>query len=97
MNFNSYASLAILFNIPVLVRFVYDHETIYTKRVLAVFDFSYHTNCPFRFLFEDFRVCSRYNNVCTALDRFINLCLVLLLLFADSLVLKLRFQLTKKT
>ena len=48
MNFNSYASLAILFNIPVLVRFVYDHETIYTKRVLAVIDFTYHTNCPFR-------------------------------------------------
>ena len=37
--FNSYASLAILFIILVLFCFVFEHETIYTALVLAVFDF----------------------------------------------------------
>ena len=35
MNFNSYASLVILFIIPVLLYFVFDHETMYTTRVLT--------------------------------------------------------------
>ena len=72
MNFNSYASLAILFIIPVLLCFVFDHETMYTTRVLACLIFlTVHkieeslknSDCPFRFLFQDFRLCSRYNNV----------------------------------
>ena len=41
MNFNSYASLALLFIIPFLFCFIFEHETIYTIRVLAVFDFYY--------------------------------------------------------
>ena len=75
--FNSYASLAILFIILVLFCFVFEHETIYTALVLAVFDFYYRTyacnltecenlqnsDCPFSLLFEDFCLCSRYNNV----------------------------------
>ena len=75
--FNSYASLAILFIILVLFCFVFEHETINTALVLAVFDFYYRTyacnltecenlqnsDCPFPLLFEDFRLCSRYNNV----------------------------------
>ena len=43
MNFNSYASLAIIFIIPVLLCFVFEHDTLYTVRVLAVFDFYYLT------------------------------------------------------
>ena len=43
MNFNSYASLVIFFIIPVLFCFVFDHETLLTIRVLAVFDFYYLT------------------------------------------------------
>ena len=43
MHFNSYASSAIFFIIPVLFSFVFQHETIYTTRVLAVFDFYYRT------------------------------------------------------
>ena len=39
MKFNSFASLAIFFIIPVLFCFVFEHETKYTTRVLAVFDF----------------------------------------------------------
>ena len=39
MNFNSYASLVMFFIIPVLFCFVFDHETLLTIRVLAVFDF----------------------------------------------------------
>ena len=43
MNFNSYASLVIFFIIPVLLCFVFDHETLLTIRVLAVFDSYYRT------------------------------------------------------
>ena len=53
------------------------HETIYTIRVSVVFDFYYRTytynlterenlqnsDCPFRFLFKDFLLCSRYSKV----------------------------------
>ena len=39
MNFNSYASLAILFIIPVLFCFVFEHEIICTTRVSALFWF----------------------------------------------------------
>ena len=40
-SFNSYASLAIFFILSVLFCFFFffEHETIYTSRVLAVFDF----------------------------------------------------------
>ena len=64
MNFNTFASLAIFFIIPVFFCFGSEHETMYTIRVWAVFDFYYRThagnitesenlqnsNCPFRFL-----------------------------------------------
>ena len=43
MNLNSYASLVVFFIIPVLLCFVFDHETLLTIRVLAVFDFYYRT------------------------------------------------------
>ena len=43
MNFNSYASLVIFFIISVLFCFVFEHWTLYTIRVLAVFDFYYRT------------------------------------------------------
>ena len=43
MNFNSEASLVIFFIIPVLFCFVFEHETLYTIRSLAVFDFYYLT------------------------------------------------------
>ena len=38
-----YASLVIFFIIPVLFSFVFEHETIYTMRVLAVFNLHYRT------------------------------------------------------
>ena len=40
MSFNSYASLAVFFIIPVLLGFVFEHKTVYITRALAVFDFS---------------------------------------------------------
>ena len=43
VSFNSYVNLAIFFIIPVLFCFVFEHETIYTTRVVAVFDFYYRT------------------------------------------------------
>ena len=43
MNFNSYALLVIFFIISVLFRFVFEHKTLYTTRVLAVFDIYYRT------------------------------------------------------
>ena len=43
MNFNNYASLVIFFIISVLFCFVFEHWTLYTIRVLAVFDFYYRT------------------------------------------------------
>ena len=39
LKFNSYASLAILFIISISLCFVFEHETSYTTRMLAVFDF----------------------------------------------------------
>ena len=39
MNFNSYVSLIIFFIISVLFCFVFELITLYTKRVLALFDF----------------------------------------------------------
>ena len=59
MNFNSYASLVILFIIPVLLYFVFDHETMYTTRVLTCLIFLTvrkieesleNSDCPFHFL-----------------------------------------------
>ena len=43
MNFISYVSWVIFFIIAVLLCFVFEHETIYTMRELAVFDFYYRT------------------------------------------------------
>ena len=43
MNFNNYVSLVIFFIISVLFCFVFEHWTLYTIRVLAVFDFYYRT------------------------------------------------------
>ena len=43
MNFNSYASLVIFFIIYVLFSFVFERWTLHTIRVLAVFDFYFHT------------------------------------------------------
>ena len=43
VSFNSYVNSAKLFIIPVLFCFVLEHETIYTTRVVAVFDFYYRT------------------------------------------------------
>ena len=42
-NCNSYASLVIFFIIPVLHCFVFEYETSYTVRMLAVFYFYYRT------------------------------------------------------
>ena len=45
-SFNSYASLAIFSSFlfcSVFFFFFFEHETIYTSRVLAVFDFYYRT------------------------------------------------------
>ena len=100
MNFNSYASLVILFIIPVLLYFVFDHETMYTY---TWFFLPYDWRKPWKLglsisFFGGIFVSAHVTiTSITALDRFINLCLVLLLLFADSLVPKLHFQLTKKT
>ena len=108
--FNSYASLAILFIIIVLFCFFFEHETIHTALVLAVFDFYYRTyacnltecenpqnsDCPFPLLFEDFRLCSSYNNVNYGTWHVYKLCLVLLMLFADLTVPKFHFQKKKK-
>ena len=43
MSFNSYTSLAVFCFIPVLLCFVFEYATFFTKRVLAVFDFYYRT------------------------------------------------------
>ena len=43
MNLNSYASLVIFFIISVFFCFVFEHKTLYTTRVLAVFDIYYRT------------------------------------------------------
>ena len=118
MNFNSYVSLAILFIIPVLFCFVlfcsvlfcfvFEHETVYTTQVLAVFDFYYRvqacnlTECeniqnsrtlPFDFSLMIFVSAHVVITSITAPGMFTNLCLVLLLLSADSLVPKFHLQL----
>ena len=58
VNFNSYASLFILFIIPVLLYFVFDHDTMYTTRVLTCLIFLTvreieeslkNSDCPFHF------------------------------------------------
>ena len=38
-NFNNNASLFMFFIIPILLCFVFEHETINTTQVLALFDF----------------------------------------------------------
>ena len=43
MNFNNNASLVIFFIISVFFCFVFEHKTLYTTRVLAVFDIYYPT------------------------------------------------------
>ena len=112
MNFNSYASLVVFFIIPAWLYSIFEHETIHAIRVLSMFDFYYrkkahnltesenllNSDCPFRFLFEDFLLCSRFfNNSITALGTFPKLCLVLQLLLAGSLFPRFHFQLGKKS
>ena len=70
MNFNSYASLVIFFIISVFFCFVFEHWTLYTIWVLTVFDFNFRTEaCNLKlgmsnlFSFEDFCICSHFNNV----------------------------------
>ena len=43
VNFNSYDNLVTFVIIPGLFCFVFEHKTLYTIRVLAVFDFYYRT------------------------------------------------------
>ena len=43
MNFNIYASLFVIFVIPVCAVFFFEHETLYNIRVLAVFDYCYRS------------------------------------------------------
>ena len=59
-NFNSYASLAIFLIIPFLFFFFFLNTKLYMLviRVLTVFENPQNSDCPFRFLFEDFRLCS---------------------------------------
>ena len=112
MNFNNCASLVIFFIILVLFYsvFVFEHEAIYTIRVLAVFDVYYRKltiepsvktfkTWTFHFIFSlSLFVCARVViTSITALGMFTNLCLVLLLLLVGSLVPKFHFQLTKKS
>ena len=76
MNFNSYASSALFFIIPVLFCFVFEHGILYTIRMIAMYFFlpylslqSYWAWKPSKpglsisFLFEDFRLCLRYSNL----------------------------------
>ena len=107
MNFNNCASLVIFFIILVLFYsvFVFEHEAIYTIRVLAVFDVYYRKltielsvktfkTRTVHFIFSlSLFVCARVViTSITALGMFTNLCLVLLLLLVGSLVPK--FHLT---
>ena len=69
--------MVIFFVVSVLFCFLFEHGALYTIRVLAVFEFYYRTRacnlterenlynseCLFCFSFEDFRICSRFNNV----------------------------------
>ena len=58
-NFNSYASLAIFLIIPFLFCFFFNTKLyMLVIRVLTVFENPQNSDCPFRFLFEDFRLCS---------------------------------------
>ena len=109
MNFNSYASLAIFFIIAVLFCFVFKYETVCTMREFSCvwFLLSYlsllsdrawkpsKSDCPLVFSLRNFRLCLRIIRLITALDMFINICLLFLLLLAFSLVTKFHFQLTK--
>ena len=55
------------FIIPILLCFVFEHETINTTKVLAVFDFLFllsvknlqNSDCPFHFLFKEIHLRSR--------------------------------------
>ena len=58
-NFNSYASLAIFIIIPFLFCFFLNAKLyMLVIRVLTVFENPQNSDRPFRFLFEDFRLCS---------------------------------------
>ena len=103
--FNSYASLAILFIILVLFCFVFEHETIYTALVLAVFDFYYRTyacnltECENLQNSDSLRIFVSAHVIITSITApgmFKKLCLVLLMLFADLTVPKFHFQKKKK-
>ena len=91
-NFNSYASLAIFFIISVFFLFCF-----WTRNFIHWVWNLQNLDCTFRFLFEDFCLCSRYNKLNYGAWHVYNLCLVLLLLLAGSLVPKFHFQSTKKS
>ena len=76
MNFNSYASLVIFFIIPILLLntklYIYYHNTSvscvwvllpYVSFNLTECENLQNSECLFCFLFDDFRLCSRYNKV----------------------------------
>ena len=109
MHFNSYASLAIFFIIPVLFSFVFQHETYYTNVSCVWFLLSYVSlqselsvktlrtrTVHFVFSLRIFVSAHVIITSITAPGMFTNLSLVLLLLFADSPVAKFRFQLKEK-
>ena len=111
MNYNSYATLAIFFIIPVLFYFVFELELyilyecqlcliFITIRKLAI-KLSVKTfktwTVHFIFTLRIFVSAHVVITSITAPSMFINLCLVVLLLLPGSLVSKFHFQLTKKT
>ena len=91
------------------VLFLNSNFIYYTS--VAVFDFYYHSlacnlterenfqnsDCPFRFLFEDFRLCSRCNNFNYDAWNVYKPLFGCPLLHAGSLVRKFHFMLTKKS
>ena len=107
-SFNSYASLAIFFILSVLFCFFFffEHETIYTSRVLAVFDFycrreacnltgceNHQNSDSISFTLWGF---SSLLTLQYGAWHVYKLCLVLLLLFVDLPVPDFHFQLKKK-
>ena len=73
MNYNCSATLVIFFYHSCFVLLCSWTRTLNTIRVSCVLfllpcvslqsNWAWSADCPFRFLFEDFRLCSRYNNV----------------------------------
>ena len=103
LKFNSYASLAILFIISFSLCFVFEHETSYTTRMLAVFDFITVRKRAIKLSVKTFIIRSVHSKFhviitsITAVGMLINLCLVLLLQFSGLLVPIFHFQWMKKS